>query len=206
LKVKICGITNYHDAKAALESGADALGFNFYRPSPRFVEPAIVREIVRALPPFAVCVGVFVNPGDVGKVETCAQLSGVQVIQLHGNETADFCHGLRHWQLIKAVRITGRPVFSDLAAYPVQAFLVDTPDEALFGGTGRVFDWSLVAGIQEIRPVILAGGLNVANVASAIRAVRPYGVDVCSGVEMKPGVKDPAKIARFLREVRSADQ
>jgi phosphoribosylanthranilate isomerase len=202
MKVKVCGITRYEDAVLALDEGADALGFNFFPPSPRYIDPGTAGEIIRRLPPFAVTVGLFVNVERADRLAETAQLSGVRVIQLHGDESPEYCRQLSAWPLIKVLRIGGAPVEKNLEQYPVQAFLLDVKDDVLFGGTGKSFDWTLVQGIDRKRPIILAGGLRVDNVQAAIRAVKPYGIDVCSGVEREPGIKDPVKLAEFMNEVR----
>jgi phosphoribosylanthranilate isomerase len=204
LKVKVCGITSYEDAAAVVEAGADALGFNFYPASPRYVDPLIVRGIVRRLSPFATAVGVFVNMANTRALTEIVRFSGVQVLQLHGDESPDYCRELQDWPLIKAIRPGGGLDCVVLSEYPVQAFLLDARDEGHYGGTGKTFDWTLATGIKGIRPVILAGGLTPENVAHAIQAVQPYAVDVCSGVEAMPGKKDPAKLLRFMEEVRHA--
>jgi phosphoribosylanthranilate isomerase len=206
MKVKVCGITSYEDAAMVLDRGVDALGFNFFPPSPRYMKPADARSIIRRLPPFVVSVGLFVNTAKADEVSEIAHVAGVQVLQLHGDETPEYCRRLVHWPLIKALRIGESGIPQDLDAYPVQAFLLDAKDDVLFGGTGRSFDWSLAKGIQLIRPIILAGGLRPDNVREAIRIVAPYGVDVCSGVESSPGMKDPNKLTQFMNEVRNVDQ
>ena len=204
MRIKICGITNLEDAAAAVKLGADALGFNFFPASPRFVAPDAARKIVDRLPPFVTAVGVFVNAADPAEPLFVARQSGVRVIQLHGDETPDFCARLRPWPLIKALRV-GREVNLELAGrYPVSAILLDTQQDNVYGGTGRSFDWPLAAGLCAIMPVILAGGLRPDNVADAIRQAHPYAVDVCSGVERSPGRKDPDKIRAFMQEVRNA--
>ncbi len=205
MKVKICGITCYEDAAMALDLGVDALGFNFYPSSPRYIDPAAARSIIRRMPPFTTAVGLFVNVPEPGDVAETARLAGVQVIQLHGDESPDYCHRLADWTLIKAIRIGPDPLREDPDTYPVQAILLDVRDEGLFGGTGRSFDWSLARKIERTRPIILAGGLRPDNVREAIRAVWPYAVDVCSGVESVPGKKDAGKLTVFMNEVRNAD-
>lgn len=204
-KVKVCGITSRGDAVTALELGADALGFNFHPASPRFIRPGAAAAIIRRLPPFAVTVGVFVNlPAE--EVALAAEASGVGVLQLHGDETPETCRALARWPLVKALRIGGEGVPGGLEAYPVGAFLLDARDEALYGGTGKTFDWTLARAVSRVRPVILAGGLRAENVSEAIRVARPYAVDVCSGVEAAPGVKDARALAQFMREVRDVRQ
>jgi phosphoribosylanthranilate isomerase len=201
MKVKVCGITSYEDAVMALDHGVDALGFNFFPPSPRYIAPETARQIVRQLPPFAVSVGLFVN-SDRDTVDRTARYAGVQIIQLHGKEDPEYCRGLSEWPLIKAIRIgTGGRVDDNLQEYQVNAFLLDSRDDVLFGGTGKSFDWSFAGKLPLIRPIILAGGLRPDNVREAIRIVKPYAVDVCSGVEGAPGKKDAAKLVEFMNEV-----
>jgi phosphoribosylanthranilate isomerase len=201
VRVKVCGITSYEDAAMALDLGIDALGFNFYPFSPRFIDPAAARSIIRRLPPFATAVGVFVNVADPAEVDGNARAAGLQVLQLHGDESVDYCRRLRAWPLIKAVRIDKDVDLENLLRFPAQAILLDSKDDRLFGGTGKVFDWTLArTSIPGLR-IILAGGMNSANVGEVIRGVQPYAVDVCSGVESHPGKKDAAKLTAFMREV-----
>jgi len=204
MRVKVCGITTYRDASLALDAGVDALGFNFFSRSPRFIEPLEARSVIRRLPPFTVSVGIFVNRAEPAAVAEVAREAGVQVLQLHGDESPEFCRRLHGWPLIKVLRLDGGPVKEDLRQFPVQAFLIDAKDDVRFGGTGRAADWALAEVVRKIRPVILAGGLRPENVGEAIRIVRPYGVDVCSGVETSPGMKDAAKLIAFMDEVRNA--
>jgi len=202
--VKVCGITCYEDAALALDLGADALGFNFYPPSPRFIDFAGAREIIRRLPPLAVSVGVFVNVPDPAEVDAGARASGVQVVQLHGDESSDYCRRLDGWPLIKSFRVGAEWEHGSLAGFPARAILLDARDVRLYGGTGRTFDWSLATAHAGGLKVILAGGLTAANVSAAIRIARPYAVDVCSGIERAPGKKDPARLAAFMDEVSHA--
>ncbi len=204
MKVKVCGLTNYPDAAFALDEGVDALGFNFYPASPRYINPVEARSIIRRLPPFVSTIGLFVNGGSPAEVAGIARSAGVRILQLHGDESAEYCRQLADWTLIKAVRIGPGFVPDTLLHHPVQAFLLDAKDDVLFGGTGRTFDWSLAEGAKKLGPVILAGGLHAGNVGAAIRAVQPYAVDVCSGVERGPGRKDPGKLREFMKEVRNA--
>lgn len=199
VRIKICGITRAEDALAATRLGADALGFNFWPGSRRFVAPAAARAIVARLPPFVVPVGVFVNQPEE-EVVAMARESGVRVLQLHGDEPPEACARMP-FPVVKAIRVDAVRSLSAFASYEVAAFLLDTPSRG-FGGSGAPFDWSLAEGVSEIAPVILAGGLDPENVARAIRAVRPYAVDVASGVESAPGVKDLARLARFIATAR----
>jgi phosphoribosylanthranilate isomerase len=201
MKIKVCGITSYEDAKLALDLGADALGFNCFPPSPRYIDPQASRSIIRKLPPFGIAVGLFVNEADPSEVEQKARYMGVQVLQFHGDESPDYCRRFGKWAVIKAVRIGTEPIPENLDEFPAQAFLLDSKDDALYGGTGKTFAWSLAEGIASLRPVILAGGLRADNVGEAIRRLNPYAVDVCSGVECRPGKKDPAKLRDFMNEV-----
>ncbi|HYK92356.1 MAG TPA: phosphoribosylanthranilate isomerase [Acidobacteriota bacterium] len=201
VKVKVCGLTSYEDAALALAEGVDALGFNFYKRSPRYIKPAEARSIIRRLPPFTATVGVFVNVSDPAEVTETACVAGVQILQLHGDESPEYCRQLSDWTLIKAVRPGKDFTPASLTGYAAQAFLLDTKDDFLFGGTGKTSEWSLAAGIKRLAPIILAGGLHAGNVGEAIRTVLPYGVDVCSGVENSPGKKDSAKLREFMREV-----
>lgn len=200
-RVKICGIRTASAALAAAEAGADAVGFVFYPPSPRFVPPARAAELARRLPPFVLRVGVFVN-APVQVVEEVAEQVGLDVVQLHGDEPPEVCARLRR-RVIKAVRVDGPDAVARAREYPVAAVLLDAHVPGLYGGTGRRFDWSLVRGLDK--PVILSGGLTPDNVGEAIRQARPYAVDASSGVETA-GEKDPEKIAAFVRAVRAADR
>ena len=200
VKIKICGITNEADATAAVRAGADALGFIFYTGSPRYVEPVRVAEIVAGLPPFVVPVGVFVNAA-VDEVGEICETTGIQVAQLHGDESPGYCNRLDR-PLIKAFRVRDESWKSDAAAYDVAAVLLDTFAEDRYGGTGLTFDWRLVEGSPH--RVILSGGLNPHNVAEAVRRVRPYAVDTGSGVEQEPGRKDHGKIRAFVEAARGS--
>ncbi len=191
--VKICGITTLDDALQAVDAGADALGFNFWKDSPRYVDPMAASQIIERLAGGVVTVGVFVDE-IAGRVEEIASAAGLEVAQIHGE-----CAGLRMpwWQAWAAdmEEIRGR-----MKSSGAQAFLIDTPAGVQRGGTGRSFDWSLAAGLPG--RVILAGGLGPDNVAAAIEAVQPWGVDACSRLEREPGKKDHAKVEAFVRAAR----
>ncbi len=204
MKVKVCGITNYEDAATALDQGVDALGFNFFPSSPRYIDPETARSIIRRLPPFAATVGIFVNVPMPEQVIEIARIACVQVLQLHGRETPEYCRSLADWILIKALHVDGNQVPDLPKDYPVQAFLLDVKHEGRFGGTGKTFDWNLIKEMKRTRPIILAGGLRPENVREAIRIVAPYAVDVCSGVESAPGKKDAGELIEFMNEVRHA--
>ena len=198
-RVKICGITRLEDALAAAAAGADALGFNFWPKSKRYVEPRAAAEIISLLPPFVATVGVFVDPSREEALRA-AELSGVQWLQLHGDESPELCASLP-LPVLKAIRVRHRASLDLLDAYDVAGFLLDT-DTAGYGGSGETFDWSLAAEAALRAPIVLAGGLRPENVADAVRQVKPWAVDVASGVESAPGVKDHEKTARFVREAK----
>jgi phosphoribosylanthranilate isomerase len=202
--VKICGVTRTEDALEAARQGAHAIGFVFYRPSPRFVEPDAAAAIVRALPPFVTAVGLFVDAGE-DEVRSIASRSGVQLLQFHGAESTEFCARFA-LPFMKAVRV--RPGI-DLLQYALdfrnaKALLLDTFQEGLHGGTGAVFDWNLIPQALPL-PIVLSGGLTPDNVTEAVRRVKPWAVDVSSGVEVRKGIKDAHKIAAFITGVRNAD-
>lgn len=197
VKVKICGITRVADALAASEAGADALGFMFYASSPRCVSHELAAEISRELPPFVARVGVFVNPTEAEVHEAIARC-GIDTLQFHGEETPEFCRkfGLK---VIKAFRIRDAASLQATVAYSGEAWLLDSYVAGQLGGTGARFNWDLaVEAVRSRRPVILAGGLTPENAAEAVRQVRPYGLDVSSGVESAPGLKDAAKVHAFI--------
>jgi len=204
VKVKVCGITNAEDALAAVEAGADALGFIFYEKSPRYVVPAVASRIIAELPPLVLPVGVFVNAG-VASVRSIMDTCGLGMVQLHGDENASYCQELSR-PAMKALRLKDRGSLLAMAEYRgrggVRGFVLDTFSEVAYGGTGQITDWSLAAEAAKSTPVLLAGGLTPDNVTEAIRTVHPYGVDVSSGVESAPGKKDHAKIRAFLNAVR----
>jgi phosphoribosylanthranilate isomerase len=204
-RVKICGITNLEDALAALEAGADMLGFNFYERSPRHIEPLEARRIVEELPEGAVCVGVFVNEAAPEAVERKASEAGVGVVQLHGDETPEFCAALRGMLTVKALRVGPGYGVERAARFGTDAVLLDAYVADAFGGTGHTFDWKLARRTRErVAKLYLAGGLRPENVAEAVEAVRPFAVDVCSGVETSPGRKSPQLMRRFVERVREA--
>lgn len=203
-RVKICGITRPGDADLAACAGADAIGLVFYPPSPRFVSIERAIEVRDALPPFVQCVALFVNP-DAAQVAQVLGRVQPSLLQFHGEETRGFC-GQFGVPWIKACRVAPAvDLLKYLRAYPdASGWLLDAYVEG-YGGKGTSFDWSLIPA-QRDRPVILSGGLSRANVREAIRSVRPWGVDVSSGVETAKGVKDAAMMKAFMEEVRRADR
>lgn len=218
-RVKVCGITRAADAQAAVDAGADALGFVFWAGTPRRVEVALARSIIEALPPFVSVVGLFVDPTPE-EVNAVLAATRLDFLQFHGHEAAPLCRGFGR-PYLKAVAVGGpagageggRGLLESLASYGDAAgWLLDAPPaEGRPGGTGRTFDWSLVPASLR-RPLVLSGGLRAENVAEAIRRLRPWAVDVSSGVEEidasgrpRPGLKDAARVAAFIEEVRHAD-
>ncbi len=199
-RVKICGITRAEDALAAARAGADAVGFVFYPPSPRYVEVEQAAEIAAALPPFVTTVGLFVN-ADADAIARVVDEVGVDLLQFHGNECPDYCaRHRRPW--IKAVRMkTGVDPAAEAARYAgARALLLDAYRPGVPGGTGEAFDWDRIPPSLAPR-IVLAGGLTPENVTEAVRRVGPWAVDVSGGVEAAPGIKDPDKIERFMRGV-----
>lgn len=202
-RVKICGITCIEDAEAAVAAGASALGFVFYAPSPRHVSVQTAAEIIAGLPPFVTSVGLFVN-AERQQVTTVLEQTGLDLLQFHGDEPESFCSGFAR-PYIKALRVRpGLDIRGQVAAYAsARGVLLDAYRPGVPGGTGEVFDWELVPGELASR-LILAGGLTPANVADAIRRVKPFAVDVSGGVEAAPGRKDRARIAAFMAAVQQA--
>jgi phosphoribosylanthranilate isomerase len=203
-KIKICGITNFDDAAAAVEAGVDALGFVLYRKSPRYIEPHLVKQIIAELQPFVLPVGVFVNE-DAKVVRDLMDSCGLVLAQLHGDETATYCETLGR-PVLKAIRLKDRPSFLALAEFTgragVRGLLLDAYSEDAYGGTGRTTDWSLAAEVARAAAVLLAGGLTAENVGAAVRTVRPYGVDVSGGVEDRPGKKNREKMRAFVQAAK----
>jgi len=200
IKVKICGTTSLKDAFLAVESGADAIGFIFYKMSPRNISQKEAKEIILQLPPFIETVGVFVNETS-DKINRIAEQCKLNSIQLHGEESPALCRRVKR-KVIKAFRVKNADSLKSIASYDVSGFLLDSYNDGSKGGSGQVFDWNLALRVKKQGPVILAGGLNPYNIFTAIHRVKPYGVDVCSGVEKSPGIKDHEKIREFIKSVR----
>jgi phosphoribosylanthranilate isomerase len=203
-RVKICGITRVEDGRAAAQAGADAIGLVFYEKSPRHVDVAQAQAIVASLPPFVTSVALFVNPS-AAEVEQVLRALPMDLLQFHGDESPEFCRGFAR-PYLKAVRVRQGV---DLVKYAAQyadarGLLLDAYVEGQAGGTGESFDWGLIPNHLAL-PVVLSGGLHAGNVEAGIRQVRPWAVDVSSGVEATKGIKDAAKIAAFMQGVRNAD-
>ncbi len=205
--IKICGITNLDDALAAVAAGADALGFNFYKPSPRYITPQNAREIIDQLPDELMTVGVFVNEETPEDVRQIATEAGVAALQLHGDESPGYCRELADRFVIKTLAVSANFDSQMVHTYPTDAIMLDTKDNALRGGTGRRFDWSIAKQVNELgKKLFLAGGLSPENIAEAIRTVRPYAVDACSALENKPGIKNHERMRAFVDAARGSSE
>jgi phosphoribosylanthranilate isomerase len=201
--IKICGITNIEDGKKAASLGVDALGFIF-APSFRRVEPDVAKKIILALPKTLLKVGVFVNE-EQKEVLRVAEYCGINALQFHGKESPEFCQKFFH-PVFKAIHIRDLESLKDMEKYHDVSILLETYSPVQAGGTGTPFPWKIALKAKEKRDFILSGGLNPSNVGEAIKKVRPWGVDVCSGVEAIQGKKDPSKMVEFIKEVRKADE
>jgi len=202
-EIKICGITRLEDAFSAADCGADAVGFIFHEPSPRWIDPIQAKAIVEALAGQVTTVGVFVNR-KAEDVERIAEACGLDLIQFHGDETAEYCRRFSPERVIKAVWLRNPEDLQRLEDYDVRAFLADARDAGRYGGTGKRADWELAASLAGKHPLILAGGLGEGNIEEALAAVSPLAVDINSGCEKKPGIKDPERIRRIVAIVRRA--
>ncbi len=203
IKAKVCGITKLEDALNASVFGYDAIGFIFYEKSKRFIMPEEATRIIRKLPPFISTVGVFVD-ASLYTINKIKSITGITTIQLHGNESPDFCNSVSG-KKIKAFRVNENFKTSTISQYKdsVNAFLLDAWDEKLKGGTGKPVDWKFVANMNSLGNMILAGGLGPTNIKEAIDIVNPYSVDVNSGVEIKPGEKNTSKLKEVIDIVKS---
>jgi phosphoribosylanthranilate isomerase len=200
-RVKICGITEFEDARDAALLGAAAIGLNFCKTSPRYIEPARAAKIIEKLPPFVTVVGVFVNQPDPQRLEDFAVSLGLHAVQLHGNETPDYCSMIQRVKVIKSFRVDAGFRVDTLRNYGSGTFLLD----GCSPGTGRHFDWELAYGANAFGSVIIAGGLDAENVSQVVTTLHPFAVDVASGVESAPGKKDYEKMRRFIEAVERAD-
>lgn len=204
-EIKICGITDQEDALFAAACGIEALGFIFYPPSPRYIAPVRAREIIAALPAEVAKVGVFVNEA-ARTVQQIFAFCGLDLIQLHGDETPAYCHQFPDYRLIKAVFLQSEADLATLEQYRTHAILCDARTSGKYGGTGKKADWELAARVRNNHPLILSGGLKEENIAAALAAVSPPAVDINSGVESAPGRKDRAKVRRIVEIIRRSDE
>jgi len=202
-KIKICGITNFEDAAKSLDCGADALGFIFYEKSKRYISPPEAQKIIKELPPFVTKVAVFVDC-PFRQITKITNKLFINAIQLHGSETPEFCAKFSY-PVIKALRIKDSIDILQVDSFATQTILFDTYSETDYGGTGKSFNWKVLKKLNTDKKIILSGGLNPGNIEKAITTVRPYGVDVSSGVEKSPGIKDHKQIKEFIEAVKNAD-
>jgi phosphoribosylanthranilate isomerase len=205
VKVKICGITNVKDGRMAARLGADALGFNFYKPSPRYIKPERAKAIIAALPPFVSIVGLFVDE-EPDYVNEVIKLCNLDAVQLHGDETPATIDRIRGARKIKGIRVQSEEDVALCRRYRVDAYLLDAYVRGVAGGTGETFNWDLALPAHEFGPIILAGGLTPENVEEAVLQVRPYAVDTASGVEFTPGNKDRDMMEAFIRLAKSVGE
>lgn len=211
VRVKFCGITSLGDVEKAVKTGADSLGFVFFKDSPRYVNDEYAEAIIKDIPPFVTSVGIFVNE-DLRFVEDCVERCGLNAVQLHGDETREYCskfYGLKlkGVKLIKAIRLRDKDSIRSIEDCPADAILLDAYKAGMYGGTGSVFDRSLAVFAKEYgRRLIISGGLNPDNVYEVIKEIKPYAVDVSSGIESSPGKKNIELMEEFINEVRRAEQ
>jgi phosphoribosylanthranilate isomerase len=202
VKVKICGITNLEDALVAVDAGCDALGFLFYRKSPRYIAPEKAKRIIESLPPYIIKIGVFVNAKEK-TVKRIARFCHLRLLQFHGNESPDFCARFKKYKIIKTFRVKNNVRLQDFLKYKVFAYLFDTFVKSKAGGSGKHFDWKLLGSLCGIRlPVFLSGGLHAKNVQDAIRTAQPDWVDASSLLEKSPGKKDHLKVKEFIKKAK----
>lgn len=203
VKVKICGVTNLEDALYSVHSGCDALGFIFYKRSPRYIAPIKAKTIINNLPKNIIKTGVFVNCKEK-EIRRIAKLCGLDMLQFHGDESPEFCKKFRDYKVIKAFRVRNKIELKDILKYRTFAYLFDAFLKSKIGGTGKKFNWKLIRHIKDIkRQIILSGGLTERNVKEAIEVVQPDWVDVSSSVEIMPGKKDYKKIKKFIQTVKN---
>ena len=203
--VKICGITNLEDALAATRAGADALGFNFYKRSPRYISPTDARNVVKQLHDSVMTVGVFVNEDEPERVERIADEVGLKAVQLHGDESPEYCRALKDRFVIKALRVGSNFSPQSVKEFEADAILLDAFAGRVRGGTGRVVDWNVAREVSELVPkLFLAGGLSPENISEAIATVKPFAIDACSSLESAPGRKDAERVRAFIKVARAA--
>ena len=197
VRVKVCGITNLEDASKVVYYGASAVGFIFTKKSPRYISPSKARKIIESLPPFVVPVGVFLDQSERAVKDIC-KFTRIRTVQFHGEEKPVYCKRFADFKVIKAFRIGEYFPEDYIRKYKVDAYLFDTLVDGAQVGTGKAFNWSMLRNKKIERPFILSGGLNDQNVREALDVVTPYAVDVCSGIEKSPGIKDPRRIRGFF--------
>ncbi|MFH1449923.1 MAG: phosphoribosylanthranilate isomerase [bacterium] len=204
VKIKICGITNLEDALECTKLGVEALGFIFAE-SKRKISQEVAKEIISQLPPFVTTVGVFVNE-EQRRVEEVARYCHLDVLQFHGDESFQYCQRFINYKIIKSFLVKERDSLKEIRRFLVSAYLFDTFEEGIYGGTGRSFNWQILKGNSFERPIIISGGLNSQNVTSCLELLNPYAIDVGSGVEKYPGKKDKEKLKEFIKKVRDLNK
>ncbi|MDD4900105.1 MAG: phosphoribosylanthranilate isomerase [Candidatus Omnitrophica bacterium] len=198
VRVKICGITNVEDARVAVAAGCDALGFLFYRNSPRYISVADAKEIIKDIPKDIIKIGVFVDAKEK-TIKQIAKACCLDILQFHGSESPEFCKKFKNYKVIKVFRVKNQAGLKDVSKYKVFGFLFDTFSQAKLGGTGKKFNWNLLTQLGDLKEsIFLSGGLNAKNVQAAIKAVHPAWVDASSSLESKPGKKDHKRVKRFI--------
>jgi phosphoribosylanthranilate isomerase len=204
VRVKICGVRTIEEAQSAINAGADALGFNCWPQSARYIAPETARDIIAQLSPLVPHIGVFVNE-DGARIKRSVATAGLSAVQLHGDESPEDCRSLDGIRIIKAFRVGPDFDCAVLQRYPINTALLDTNIKGRYGGTGERFDWRIAVKAKQFARIILAGGITIDNVFDAITSVRPFAIDVCSGVEAEPGRKDLIKLREFMSEVEHAN-
>ncbi|MGM0509145.1 MAG: phosphoribosylanthranilate isomerase [Fusobacteriota bacterium] len=203
MRVKICGITNLKDALSAIENGASAIGFIFYPKSKRYIDPQKAKEIIKKTPPFVTSVGVFVNE-DIENVKDIKREINLDLIQLHGDEDINYIRELeKNSKVMKAFRVKNKDVLDKIKKMNLDYFLLDAFDKSEYGGTGKRFNWEIAKKAKKLGQVILAGGININNVDEIIQRIKPYAIDISSGVEDMPGKKNEEKIDKFMGKIFS---
>lgn len=203
VRLKVCGITSLEDARASIECGAEFLGFNFYRKSPRYVAPEAARGIIEQLPSGVTTVGIFVNEAQPQDVIEILQAGNVRLAQLHGDEDAAYCAAVGAERVIKALRVGEGFDVRQVLNYPAWAILLDAFDKNLYGGTGKTANWDVAREAAKLTRLFLAGGLSPENIVEAIQTVEPFAVDVNSGVESAPGIKDADRLRKLKQEMET---
>jgi len=201
MRVKICGITRIEDAMEAIKNGVNALGFIFYKKSKRYVEPQKVKEIIEKIPPFVTTVGVFVNE-EIEEIKRIVKITKLDLVQLHGEEDEEYIDKIKkEVKVLKAFRVKNKNVLEEIKAMNLDSFLLDAFTKEEYGGTGKTFDWEIARESKKLGNVILAGGINENNIEEIIKKIQPYAVDISSGVEVEPGIKDVKKIKNILKKI-----
>ncbi len=201
MRVKICGITRIEDAMEVINNGANAIGFIFYKKSKRYIEPQKVKEIIEKIPPFITTVGVFVNE-EIEEIKKIVKIAKLDLVQLHGEEDKEYIDEIKKdVKVLKAFRVKNKNILEDIKKMELDSFLLDAFTKEEYGGSGKTFDWEIAKESKKLGNVILAGGINENNIQEIIEKIQPYAVDISSGVEIEPGIKDPKKINNIFNKI-----